>query len=98
MLPGRSRKAIDNQRKAMFPGVEHRKHTTRVPDDVRDKVLHLWRVGVSLRQAAAEVGLHRRTVNNIIDKYGASLIDPERIAAGAEPLPPGHPISWGALG
>ena len=64
------------------------------------RILNLWRDGGSCRGIGEVVGLSRSAVQRILAshvKHNQLLIKPARKAAGLDPLPVGHPLSWSAI-
>lgn len=84
----------------------------RHPPETEARVTELWGAGLSVRQIAEDTGLTRDTVDHLRARMKLPLrivhrkppvltvfnvAAPIRIDAGREPLPPMHPISWGAI-
>ena len=62
-----------------------------------DAILALHERGVTIRNIAGRLGISRSFTQRYLASIHPVVVLPERVAAGAEPLPTGHPLSWCAI-
>lgn len=95
LLPGRSPRSIRDKREQIGLPPRAPKHGAAIVA----KVHELAFAGASRTEIASLTGMTGGQIHGMIRYREANpnAIHPDRVAAGPEPLPPGHPISWGAI-
>ena len=66
-------------------------------DPPLEAIVALHDQGLTVRGIAERLGISRSFAQRTLVRLHAIAVKPERRAAGDEPLPAGHPLSWCAI-
>ena len=66
-------------------------------DPPLDAIRALHDQGATIRVIAKRLGISHSFAHRYVSRIYGVVVVPERIAAGRDPLPAGHPLSWCAI-